>query len=89
MPVTLNDIAKELGISANTVSHALRDIPDISSETTALVKQTASRLGYRKNLAASRLRTNKSYILGIVVTDISKHRNRLPEGRIYSDDRKL
>lgn len=70
MPVTLKDIANELGLSPNTVSRALRDMPDIGAATTSLVKETATRLGYQKNLAASRLRTNKSLLLGMVVTNI-------------------
>lgn len=70
MSVTLKDIAEELNVSINTVSRALRDMPDISQETTCLVKETALRLGYRKNLAASCLKTAKSMMLGIVVPDI-------------------
>lgn len=70
MPITLKDIADELNISITAVSRALRDMPDISPETTSLVKETAARLGYRKNLAASYLKTNQSMMLGIVVTDI-------------------
>lgn len=70
MPITLKDIAEELGVSVNTVSRALRDMPDIGQETTNLVKETAMRLGYRKNLAASFLKTAKSMMLGIVVPDI-------------------
>ena len=53
MPVTLKDIAEELNISVNAVSRALRNMPDIGQETTQLVHETAERLGYRKNLAAS------------------------------------
>lgn len=70
MSVTLKDIADELNISATAVSRALRNMPDIGPETTSLVKETAARLGYRKNLAARYLKTNKSMMLGIVVTDI-------------------
>lgn len=68
--ITLKDIAEELNVSINTVSRALRDMPDIGQETTCLVKETAMRLGYRKNLAASCLKTAKSMVLGIVVPDI-------------------
>ena len=67
---TLKDIAEELNISVTAVSRALRNMPDIGPETTNLVKETAARLGYRKNLAARYLKTNKSMMLGIVVTDI-------------------
>lgn len=70
MSATLKDIAEELGVSINTVSRALRDMPDIGQETKDHVRETAVKLGYRKNLAASRLRTNQSLILGMVVTDI-------------------
>ena len=70
MPITLKDIAEELNVSVNTVSRALRDMPDIGRETTDLVKETAVRLGYRKNLAASSLKTAKSMMLGIIVPNI-------------------
>lgn len=70
MPVTLKDIAKECNISVNSVSRALRNMPDIGPDTTKLVHETAMRLGYHKNLAAGYLRTKKSMILGLIVTDI-------------------
>jgi len=68
--VTLKDIAEELNISVNAVSRALRNMPDIGQDTTRLVHETAERMGYRKNLAASYLKTAKSMTLGIVIPDI-------------------
>ena len=44
-------------------------MPDISPATRQLIHETAQRLGYQRNLAASQLRTNRSYVLGIVVPD--------------------
>ena len=70
MSVTLKDIAEELNISATAVSRALRNMPDIGPDTTKLVQETAERLGYRKNLAASYLKTAKSMMFGIIVPDI-------------------
>lgn len=70
MSVTLKDIAEELNLSVNAVSRALRNMSDISPETTKLVQETAQRLGYRKNLAASYLRSAKSMMLGIIIPDI-------------------
>jgi len=70
LSVTLKDIAGELNLSVNTISRALRDMPDISPETKRLVRETAKRAGYHRNMAASRLRTKHSQILGVVVTDI-------------------
>ena len=68
---TLKDIAQEMGVSINTVSHALRDMPDISSETKATIKEKANSMGYYPNFAASALRTNRSMAIGVVVSDIS------------------
>ena len=70
VPVTIKDIAEELNISANAVSRALRNMPDIGPETTRLVHETAQRLGYRKNIAASYLKTARSMTLGIIVPDV-------------------
>ncbi len=70
MPVTLKDIAQELDLSVNAVSRALRNMSDIGPETTKLVQETAQKLGYRKNLAASYLKTAKSMMFGIIVPDI-------------------
>lgn len=68
---TLKDLAKELAISANTVSRALRDMPDIGDETKRIVKAAAKRLNYHTNLAASMLRTNRSKAIGVIVSDIA------------------
>ena len=69
MRITLKNIANELNLSVNTVSRGLRNMPDISPATRQLIHETAQRLGYQRNLAASQLRTNRSYVLGIAVPD--------------------
>jgi LacI family transcriptional regulator len=46
--VTLEDIARESGVSLATVSLALRDKPGINDETRQRVIETARNLGYRK-----------------------------------------
>ncbi len=45
--VTLKDIAKKLNLSINSVSHALRDLDDISEETKTEVRKEALKLGYQ------------------------------------------
>ncbi len=67
--VTIKEIAKECGVSATAVSKALRDSKDISQHTIDKVKKTAKDLGYIKNPAAVRLKTNRSYNLGILLED--------------------
>ena len=68
--VTLKEIAEELNISVNAVSRALRNMADIGPETIKRVYEAAQRLGYRKNLAASCLKTAKSMMLGIIIPDV-------------------
>ena len=69
--ITLSDIAKECGVSVNTVSHALNDKPDISEKTKEQIRIVADRLGYIQNASASFLRSGISKTIAIIVGDIS------------------
>lgn len=46
MATTINDIAAHLGVSKSTVSKALNNATDISSQTRQLILQTAAEMGY-------------------------------------------
>src|SRR5262247_3387163 len=70
MPVTLADIARELGVSKMTVSRAINNHPEISPETRERVLEAARRMNYRPNQFARALTTNRSYLLGVVVPDL-------------------
>jgi LacI family transcriptional regulator len=70
---TIHDIARELKISASTVSRALNDNPRISLKTKEKIKAVAATLGYRPNTLASNLRNKKSNTIGIVVPLINRH----------------
>ncbi|MBF4472410.1 LacI family DNA-binding transcriptional regulator [Flavobacterium sp. HJJ] len=65
--ITLNDIAKELGIAPATVSRALSNHPEISASTKKKVKAAAERLDYRPNKIASSLRSGKTKIIGVLI----------------------
>ena len=52
---TLNDIARALGYSKNTISLALRGDPQIPDSTRGKVKAMADRMGYRPNAVVSQL----------------------------------
>lgn len=69
---TIHDIARELNITASTVSRALNDNPRISAETKMSVLQTAKRLNYQPNNIAAALRNGKSRILGVIVPRIDR-----------------
>ncbi len=69
--ITLSDIAKKTGYSVNTVSHALRDMKDISKEVKAYINDTAKKMGYIPNLSAGVLRGGKTMSIAIIVDDIT------------------
>jgi len=70
---TIHDIARELDISASTVSRALNNSPRISAKTTKRIKDAAISMGYRPNTLASNLRNKKSNTIGIVVPLINRY----------------
>src|SRR5699024_2809886 len=65
--VRLEDIAERLDLTKVSVSKALRDHSDISEETREQVKKMAKKMGYRPNLVARSLTSNKTNIVGVVV----------------------
>ncbi|RAJ15876.1 LacI family DNA-binding transcriptional regulator [Arenibacter echinorum] len=72
-PVTLKEIADQLNISVTTVSKALKDYPDISKKTKALVKELAQTLNYKPNAFAVNLRTKESKTIGLIIPEIVHH----------------
>ena len=70
MPVTMRDIARDLGVSIVTVSKALREHPDISRETRERVLERVKTLKYRPNLTARSLVTGRSSLIGLIVPDL-------------------
>ena len=69
--VTIKDIAKALGLSTSTVSRALRDSHEISSETKQLVLDCAEKLNYKPNPIALSLKEKRSRSIGVVVCEIA------------------
>lgn len=70
---TIKDIAKALNLSPSTVSRALRDSYEISTETKKLVIAYAEKINYRVNPIARSLKERKSYSLGIIVSEIANN----------------
>lgn len=68
--VTIKDIAKILHISPSTVSRALKDHPDINTQTKKNVKELAKKLNYKPNQIALNLLQNESKIIGVIVPEI-------------------
>jgi LacI family transcriptional regulator len=65
---TLKTIAYMTGLGITTVSRALKDAPDIGSETKERVRLVARQLGYQPNRAGVRLRTGKTNVIALVLS---------------------
>ncbi|HEX2535476.1 MAG TPA: LacI family DNA-binding transcriptional regulator [Chitinophagaceae bacterium] len=65
--VTIVDIARELKITAATVSRALNNHPAIKDTTKQAVKEVALKMNYQPNRIASSLRLGRSNIIGIII----------------------
>ena len=70
MPLTMRQIARELGVSITTVSKVLNNREDIGEETRARVLARVAELGYRPNAVARSLTLRRTHTLGIVVPDL-------------------
>src|SRR6202522_1222175 len=64
----MNDVAKEAGVSDQTVSNFVRAKP-VRLKTRKLVEEAIARLNYRPNLSARSLRLSEEYSVGIVIAD--------------------
>jgi len=71
--ITIHDIARELDVSASTVSRALQNHPRISKSTREAVRKLASRYNYQPNVMASSLRRGKSNTVGVIVPRINRN----------------
>lgn len=68
---TLRDIGKQLGLSAMTVSLALRDSPRISDATKKRVRAAVRGMNFVPNQLARALATGRSNLIGVIVPNSS------------------
>ncbi len=71
-PTTIKEIAKLLNISASTVSRALHDHPSIGLTTRQKVKKLAADLNYEPNQNAIFFQKGKTYIIGVILPELSE-----------------
>ncbi len=71
--ITINDLAKELGVTPSTISRALAGNTRVSLKTRELVAQKAKEMGYQQNVIAASLRKGKSDTIGMIVPRINRH----------------
>ncbi|VWB10884.1 LacI family transcriptional regulator [Burkholderia aenigmatica] len=67
---TSQDVARLAGVSQSTVSRALAEHASVSEETRSKVRDAAAALGYRPNVLARSLITQRSGLIAIVVASM-------------------
>lgn len=71
MAVTMHDVAQRAGVSIKTVSNVVNGYPYIRAETRERVEQAIAHLGYRVNLSARNLRTQRTGMFTLAVPELS------------------
>ncbi len=69
--VTIEDVAREAGVSRQTVSRAINNKGEISPKTKAKVLSAIQKLGYTPNLQARSMVTQRTSTIGLIVGDIA------------------
>jgi LacI family transcriptional regulator len=72
MAIRLKDVAQHLRLSVSTISAALQNREDISQATRMRVVEAVEQLGYHPNSLARGLITRKTFVLGVIVPDLSR-----------------
>ncbi len=68
---TIKEVAEASGVSTATVSRVLNGNYPVAETTRSRVMEAVDEVGYRPNVLAKSLKTNKTYTVGLVVPDIS------------------
>lgn len=65
--ISIDDIAKRLGVAKSTISKALNDRPDVSQKTKYKVKKLVAKLGYKPDRLAQAFSSRKTHLIGVVI----------------------
>ena len=68
---TINDVARRAGVSKTTVSHVINNTRFVEEDTKQRVLEAISEIGYFPSLVARSLTTNRTGIIGLIVSDVT------------------
>ena len=66
---TIEDVARDAGVSIKTVSRVLNSEPNVRQATRDKVLAAAQSMGYAPNISARRLAARRSFIVALVYRD--------------------
>jgi len=71
--LTIAEVAREAGVSSQTVSRVINERPDVAPETRQRVQQVISQLGYQPSAIARSLASRRTRTLGLITADFSDY----------------
>ncbi len=77
--ITMEDLAREAGVSKITISRALSGHPLVKEATRARIRALAEERGYRLNIAARNLRQQRTGTVAVVVEMTPSHNRSMSE----------
>jgi LacI family transcriptional regulator len=88
MPITLSQLARELGVSTMTVSRALRGVGRIGEETRTRILTAARDHGYRPHALARAMRSGRTGCVALLLGHATGQA-RMPDGLVGGIDEAL
>ena len=67
---SIEDVARESGVSVATVSRALRGLPNVATSTRERIERVAERLNYRADPSAARLATGRTQLVQLATPTV-------------------
>ena len=80
---TINDIAKEAGVSHGTVSNVLNKTGKVSIEKIQLVENAIKKLGYVPNVQAQRLRQGSPNTIAVILPSLKEAKYTGSQSPLY------
>jgi len=71
--LTIAEVAREAGVSSQTVSRVINDRPDVAPETRQRVQEVIKNLGYQPSAIARSLASRRTHTLGLITADFSDY----------------